>query len=132
MLKSILVVDDDLDVAERIKHIVEAYDHNCKCAIASEPYEALLALSEKRFDFVLLDQQLPGLNGTSVLREMDQYIDADPLLNDNPTYLKPLPVAIMSGGDQPNVLDKMKLKHFQMVKFIRKRNLSSFLSQTFA
>ncbi len=131
MHKSILVIDDDRDIAEAIKRTVESNNENWQCEIANEPYEAMLAMADRRFDFILIDQKIPGLRGTSILRRMDQYIDSDPLLNDSPTYIKPLPVAIMSGDYQP-ALDDLHLKYFKMINFVEKRNLGTYLSQTFA
>ena len=115
--RRILVVDDDSDTANAIKYTVESFGQGLSCSIAADPYEALLTMTDNKFDFVLVDQKIPGLMGTEILKKLDGYIDSDPLLNESGNYIEPTPVAIMSTGKLPEEFN-LSLKNFKMTKFI--------------
>lgn len=129
--RSILVIEDDLAIAETIKRTVESINPKIKCVINSEPYEALLTLADQRFDFALIDQRIPGWQGCSLLRKLDKYIDSDPLLSENEAYIKSIPVAILS-GEESESLERPHFRHFRMMKFVDRSNLQSFLNQALA
>ena len=129
-LRRILVVDDDVDTAQAIKFLVERHG-NAVCELACDPYEALVALADHDFDLIFMDQKLPGLKGAQVLSKMDEFVDQDPLIVESGRYAQSLPTVIMSGTD---VLlgDHYKLKHFDLLKVINKKNLVNFLSLNFS
>lgn len=128
--RRILIIDDDLDTANGIKHIVESYGKS-SCEIVNEPYEALLALSDRRYDFVFVDQKMPGLNGSSVLTMLDEYVGKDPIIVDTDRYTEPIPVVLMSGSDV-ELKSNYSLKNFNLIEILNKRNLLNFLSLNFA
>ncbi len=60
----VLVVDDDAMTAEIEAEILGK--ENFKVVICSDGYSALLKLQEEDFDVVLLDRQMPGMDGVEV------------------------------------------------------------------
>lgn len=77
MDKRILIVDDDAAiVASLAKLLGETYD----VAVASDGLGALKALKAGRFDVVLLDLLMPGLDGVGFVRELQARSDATPIL----------------------------------------------------
>ena len=57
----ILVVDDDVDHAESIAEILAIAEH--RVALATTGAQAVSKAREQRFDLVLMDYLLPGMNG---------------------------------------------------------------------
>lgn len=64
----ILIVDDDELVAEYTANILIAAGHGCGWVTDGE--KALALLKWRRPDLLLLDQDMPGLTGRMVLREL--------------------------------------------------------------
>src|SRR5690606_15487274 len=108
--RRVLIIDDDRDMVEAIKFIVESYS-SCKCDRAYDAYEALDALCERHYDFVLVDQKLPGLKGSKVLEKMDRYAERDPLIAESQRFSARIPVVLMS-GEEIRMPKKRDFKHF--------------------
>jgi CheY-like chemotaxis protein len=121
----ILVVEDDQDVASFTRHVIQK-NSVAHCEVASDSYEAIQKLCDHKYDLILLDQNLPGMSGTEFLKQMDEYVDKDPLLSESPHFAGRIPVIIMS-GNKPLDLEVMKLDHFDVVDFIEKKHLFSRL-----
>lgn len=128
--RRVLIVDDDLDASESIKFIVESYG-NSACDIVTDPYEALLRLSDHHYDLAFIDQKMPGLNGTDVLTKLDNAVQLDPLIADTRLYDDAVPVVLMSGS-KINLSKSYKLKNFRLLDVIHKKDLLKFLSLNFA
>jgi two-component system alkaline phosphatase synthesis response regulator PhoP len=64
--KKILLVDDEADFVELIKHRLEANDYQVTVAIDGKA--ALDTLGREKFDAVLLDILMPELDGIEVLK----------------------------------------------------------------
>lgn len=64
----ILIVDDDVDTCENLSDILTNFGH--QVCIAHNGIEALLRTEETRFDIVLLDLQMPGMDGLELYREL--------------------------------------------------------------
>ncbi|HEY9791268.1 MAG TPA: response regulator transcription factor [Candidatus Obscuribacterales bacterium] len=62
----VLLVDDDGDLAETLKEVFELESHSCDCVETAE--QALERLSKTAYDLVLLDWQLPDMDGLEVCR----------------------------------------------------------------
>lgn len=67
-MKSILVVEDSTVIMELIRFLLTTFGYESK--EARDGFEALKIVKENRFDLILLDIQLPGLNGLEVLKEI--------------------------------------------------------------
>ena len=64
----ILIVDDDELIAELASEILLRAGHACGWVTSGQ--EALNLLNWKRPDLLLLDQDMPGMSGTQVLRQI--------------------------------------------------------------
>jgi DNA-binding response OmpR family regulator len=62
--KRILVVDDDVDLVELLKADLEHLGY--EVAVAKEGQEALAKAQSQRFDVLLLDVMMPGIDGYHV------------------------------------------------------------------
>ena len=65
---TILVVDDDQNIQEIIKDRLEYL--NCRVLVASNGREGLEVLEHQIPQMVLLDIEMPGMNGLEVLKEI--------------------------------------------------------------
>lgn len=65
MSSSLLIVEDDSDEARRLEQALTRMGY--RCTIAHDGDAALARLAAERFDAVLLDLVLPGLDGMGVL-----------------------------------------------------------------
>ena len=130
--RNILVVEDDYDTAEAIKFSFEkgnTKNHQSHtCTVAHDAYEALNFLSDNKFDLVLVDERLPGMNGSKVLDTMDTYIDTDPLISESEMYFEKVPVVMMSGSKFAMTEKMSDLNHFDVKKVIQKSQLPGFIS----
>lgn len=64
--KTILIADDEPDIVETIKFLVESEGFNCLTAFDGE--EALNLAKEHRPDLIILDVMMPKINGYKVSR----------------------------------------------------------------
>jgi HD-like signal output (HDOD) protein len=71
-MKSILFVDDDIKILNGLKRMLFAFDNAWTSEFASNAEEALRMLSERRFDLIVADMRMPGMNGVELLTEVAQ------------------------------------------------------------
>src|SRR5215510_1905943 len=76
-MADILVVDDD-DVIRETLHELLSADYSCQTADTAE--EALAKLEAQRFDVVLTDISMPGLNGTELLKRVLEKYPGTPVI----------------------------------------------------
>ena len=76
-MADILVVDDD-DVIRETLHELLSADYSCQTADTAE--EALAKLQAQRFDVVLTDISMPGLNGTELLQRVVENYPGTPVV----------------------------------------------------
>lgn len=62
----ILIVDDDLAIADLIKDVLEPLGHECVLVLSGSM--ALDMVGKGRFDLVILDRNMPEMSGLQVLR----------------------------------------------------------------
>ena len=67
-MKNILVVEDDIDLAEMVK--MRLSHSNYKISLAVDGKEALNKISQERFDLIILDIMLPEMNGYEVCKKL--------------------------------------------------------------
>jgi CheY-like chemotaxis protein len=70
--KRILLVDDNLLFLVSLEGILVAGGNGWQTARAVNGYEALARLERQRFDLIVIDYQMPGLNGLELLEIMRQ------------------------------------------------------------
>lgn len=68
MERRILIVDDEEHIQELIRYHLESKGYPYACA--GDGKTALKLLQEQKFDLVLLDLMLPGMDGTEVIKEI--------------------------------------------------------------
>ncbi|MEJ5358673.1 MAG: sigma-54 dependent transcriptional regulator [Desulfobacterales bacterium] len=66
MKRAILIVDDEKDLLELLRRTLEP-DLDCRVETAASAEEALRKLSAGRFDLVLADIKMPGMDGLELL-----------------------------------------------------------------
>ncbi|MCD7060129.1 ATP-binding response regulator [Pelagibacterium xiamenense] len=66
---NVLVVEDDMSILHIIRSIGQIAGHNISTTTNGE--EAILRIKERNFDCILLDMNLPGIQGTEVKGEFD-------------------------------------------------------------
>ncbi len=66
--KKILIVDDNADITEMVKTMLESSPYSC--AIANSGEDCLRILLNQRFDLILLDIAMPEMSGIDVLTNM--------------------------------------------------------------
>src|SRR5262245_65312235 len=74
----ILVVEDDLDLAANLGDFLELRGHSVDFAASGRLGQNLA--SSQRFDAIVLDRLLPGVDGASVCRSLRAAGDATPIL----------------------------------------------------
>jgi DNA-binding NtrC family response regulator len=69
MTKSILIVDDNVDLADGLVLVLED-DYDAEVAYSAE--EALEKLEQKKYDWVLTDVKMPGMNGIELKQRIEE------------------------------------------------------------
>lgn len=70
MKSRVLLIEDNVELAENLREIIEFDNDNVEVAISHTGDEGLARLTEEHFNLVLTDMKMPGLNGSDVVREM--------------------------------------------------------------
>ena len=65
-MKKILIVDDEQDIVESLKFVLEAADFTCYCAYNGE--DGLRLAKEIIPDLIILDVMMPNMNGWETLK----------------------------------------------------------------
>ena len=65
-MKKILIVDDEQDIVESLKFVLENYDYTCYCAYNGE--DGLKLAREISPDLIILDVMMPKINGYKISR----------------------------------------------------------------
>jgi PAS domain S-box-containing protein len=103
---SILIVDDELDVAHSLSEILETLGHRATVCLAAE--KALWHISRDPFDAVFADLRMPGLGGVELrrrIREHDPALACRTIIVTGDTVVGPS-VASMGENDPIVLLEK--------------------------
>ena len=76
----ILIVDDNPAVRRYLRAVLEQHEEWRVCGEARTGAEGLRAVAEVRPDVILLDYQMPDLNGVDVARQISELFPAIPIL----------------------------------------------------
>lgn len=115
--KKILMIEDDQDTIDLVTTALKQR-FNCMIDVAQDPYEAMNLMAEKFYDMIILDWQLPGLNGTETLVETEKGLRLEPSLPIQWDRRK-VPVVIFSSSKK-NECHPRRTKHFDYVGYISK------------
>jgi two-component system OmpR family response regulator len=97
--KKILIVDDDPEVVEVLRRFLEKSPEGYVVEVANNGEDAVAALVLEAPDLVLLDLNMPRMNGVEVLRHVDRNI----------------PVMIVSGNTDSMPAEALKLGAFAYI-----------------
>jgi len=76
--KRVLIVEDDSNIVELLT--IHLRDLGCEVVAATSGNQGLLAAGDTKFDLIILDLMLPGLNGMEVCRKIRQHDRHTPIL----------------------------------------------------
>ncbi|MBC7743011.1 MAG: response regulator [Bdellovibrionaceae bacterium] len=115
--KKILMIEDDPDMAAVIsKSLKQKY--SCIIDIAQDPFEAMNFMTENFYDLIILDWQLPALNGAETLVQAEKGLRLEPSLPIQWDRQR-VPVVIFSSSKK-NECPPRRTKHFNYVGFVSK------------
>ena len=118
-MKSVLVVDDDIELAQLLNVSVCERFKNAVVDIASDPFEAMNMMADKAYDLVLLDWNLPGITGLRTLEQASKDFDYDPNLPSE-WREKRTPVVVMSADDEEQC-KAHSTRYFSYAGFVNKK-----------
>ncbi len=79
----------------------------------------------------MVDYLLPGLTGNHVLKQIDHFIEVDPLILESGKFTNSIPVIMMSGADIPAKAYRQKYKYFDVVEHLQKSQLVEYITKVF-
>ena len=80
-MSRILVVEDDPDIAELLRHYLERASHDVE--VLTQGHDAMPRLRERLPDLLILDRMLPGVDGLEICR----LVRASPAMADLPVMM---------------------------------------------
>ncbi len=93
----ILMIEDDLELAEILMEYLEQFD--IAVTIADDPYLGLSTLDTQKFDLVILDLTLPGLDGLEVCKEIRKRHSVPIIISSARTDITDKVTALENGAD---------------------------------
>ena len=76
----ILVVDDNAAVRRALRNLLETQDDWKVCDEASDGLEAVAKFDKEKFDVIVLDFQMPGMNGLDAAKQITSRSPTTPIL----------------------------------------------------
>ena len=76
--KSVLIIEDDPNIIELLK--IHLHDLGCKVSAESDGQKGLFSAKEGHFHLIILDINLPGLNGIEICRKIRQADRQTPII----------------------------------------------------
>lgn len=113
----VLFIDDDSEMCEVVSDCLE-YTYNCRIDIVSDPFESMLAITEKFYDLIILDWNMAGLNGGQTLVESEKGLYFEPNIPSQWDRQR-VPVVVFSSND-PEKCRFEGTRHFESVGYISK------------
>ena len=116
----VLVVDDDQSMATNLADMISLLDYQTE--IVTGPRQALESIQANPPSLILLDMNMPGVNGLEVCR----YIKREPSSMDTP-------VVFISAEDDPSVMEEARQAGASgyLIKPIEFDELESILVESF-
>lgn len=79
MSTPILIVDDEVAVSQVFADILQRYG-DYKIVVETDGHQVIPRLQHEKYELILLDIVLPGLNGLELLRQIKEYFDDVPVI----------------------------------------------------
>ena len=96
-MTNVLMIEDDLELAEILMEYLEQFD--IAITIADDPYLGLSTLDTQKFDLVILDLTLPGLDGLEVCKEIRKRHTIPIIISSARTDITDKVTALENGAD---------------------------------
>jgi CheY-like chemotaxis protein len=74
----VLLIDDDSGVRELVRYLIESFGYDC--GTAEDGVTGLARFDEERWDIVLTDLAMPGMNGWEVVETLRQRSSTVPVV----------------------------------------------------
>ena len=95
----ILIVDDEARMRASVKDLLEAYGH--RCSLATGGADALAVLAREQVDLLLLDLNMPGVDGYEVMHRVQaEYSDVDVIVVSGETTFESATEALRCGAQE--------------------------------
>ena len=117
--KKILIIDDDKEISDLLKSVIENQDR-VEVKLAHDPYEAMSLLTDQVYDMIVLDWNLPKLNGLKTIIETEKLFRFDPTLPLEWDFKKVQVVTF--SADDTETCKLPNTKHFRYAGHINKKN----------
>jgi DNA-binding NarL/FixJ family response regulator len=76
----IFVVDDNAAMRRSLRNLLETHVHWKVCDEASDGLEAIAKFDKDKFDVIVLDYQMPGMNGLDAAKDITSRSPSTPIL----------------------------------------------------
>ncbi len=77
-MKQVLIIEDHQDIANLVK--LHLADIQCAATWVTNGHEGLIEAQSRKFDLIILDLMLPGLDGLEICRQIRKQTDYTPVL----------------------------------------------------
>ncbi len=106
----ILMIEDDLELAEILSEYLEQFD--IQTTTADDPYLGISYLDNDKFDLVILDLTLPGIDGLDVCKEIRKRHSTPIIISSARHDLNDKVTALENGADDylPKPYDPLELR----------------------
>ncbi|MFP4333769.1 MAG: response regulator transcription factor [Campylobacterales bacterium] len=107
---NVLMVEDDSELAEILSEFLAT--KNIAVTNYEDPYSAKLALSGKRFDLIILDLTLPGLDGLELCKDIREQYDTPIIISSARSDIDDKLEGLQNGADDylPKPYDPKELE----------------------
>ena len=115
------MIEDDLELAEILAEYLEQFDIHT--TIAEEPYIGISYLDNEKFELVILDLTLPGLDGLEVCKEIRKNHTIPIIISSARHDLTDKVTALENGADDylPKPYDPLELRA-RIMSLLRRHN----------
>lgn len=109
-MTKILMIEDDLELAEILTEYLEQFD--MQIVTAEDPYLGISTLNTGKFDLLILDLTLPGIDGLDVCKEIRQNHDIPIIISSARHDITDKVTALDNGADDylPKPYNPMELQ----------------------
>ena len=96
-MTTVLMIEDDLELAEILTEYLEQFD--ISITVEDDPYLGLSTLDTQKFDLVILDLTLPGIDGLEVCKEIRKRHTTPIIISSARTDITDKVTALENGAD---------------------------------